>query len=137
MTAGVAEFLDKVSKLKRPEEKVAALRANDSLVLRIVLQGAYDPKVEWLLPPGKPPYKPNELVDQEHVLIKEAEKLRYYVKGFHEGLAPTKREVMFIELLERLAPADAELLCKIKDKETIKGISLAIVKEAFPNLIVE
>ena len=48
MQVSVAEFLEKVSKLKRTQEKVDALKANDSLVLRIILQGAFDPKVKSL-----------------------------------------------------------------------------------------
>jgi hypothetical protein len=137
MVIGIAEFLDKVGKLKKPQEKIDALRANDSLQLRIVLQGAYDPTVEWLIPEGKPPYTPNPLVDQEHVLIKEISKLRYYIKGFHDNLKPIKRETMFVELLERVAPKDAELLCDIKDKKPFKGIPLSIVTEALPGLINE
>ena len=136
MQIGVAEFLLKVSKLKKTEEKVNALKANDSFVLRVVLQGAFDPKVQWALPPGTPPYKPSELVDQEHQLIKNAEKIRYFVKGFYDNLPPVKRERMFVELLETLAPADAELLCAIKDKKLpFKGITINHVKEALPGLI--
>ena len=92
MVVGLAEFLEKVGKLRTTQLKIDAIKANDSLQLRIILQAGYDPKVEWLLPPGTPPYKPNELVDQEHVLIKECEKLRYFIKGFHDNLATVKRD---------------------------------------------
>ena len=137
MVIGIAEFLEKVGKLKRTQEKIDAIRHNDSLPLRIILQGGYDPKVNWLLPPGTPPYKPNELVDQENVLIKNCEKLRYYIAGFHDNLNQLKRETMFVELLENVAPKDAELLCQIKDKKPIKGITLQHVTEALPGLINE
>lgn len=135
MVIGVAEFLEKVGKLKRTQEKVDALKANDSLVLRIVLQAGYDPNVQWALPEGTPPYKPNELVDQEHILIKDCEKLRYFIKGFHDNLPPLKRETMFVEFLERLAPKDAEMICLFKDKKPMKGITLQHVTEALPGLI--
>ena len=74
MQIGVAEFLEKVSKLKKTQEKVDAIKANDSFVLRTILQGVFDPKVKFLLPEGEPPYKPNDLPDQEHILIHEARK---------------------------------------------------------------
>lgn len=135
MVIGVAEFLEKVGKLKRTQEKVDAIKANDSLVLRIVLQSGYDPTVQWALPEGTPPYKPNELVDQEHVLIKDCEKLRYFIKGFHDNLPALKRETMFVEFLERLAPKDAEMICLFKDKKPMKGITLQHVTEALPGLI--
>jgi len=136
MQIGLYEFLFKVSKLKRTQEKVDALKFNDSLPLRIILQGAFDPSVEWLLPPGEPPYKVNDLVDQEHVLIKDIEKLRYFIKGFYDTLNQAKRESMFVELLERVAPDDAKLLVSIKDKKMpFPGITIHHVKEALPGLI--
>jgi len=138
MVIGMSEFLQKVAKLKRTQEKVDALRHNDSIQLRIILQGAFDPSVVWLLPPGEPPYKPNELVDQQHVLLKECEKLRYFIKGFYDNLNQTKRETMFVELLERVDPEDAKLLCAIKDKKMpFNGITLQHVKEGLPGLIAE
>ena len=135
MQIGLAEFLEKVGKLKRTQEKIDALAANDSVPLRIILQGCYDPNVVWMLPPGVPPYKPNDLVDQEHILIKETEKLRYYIKGFYDDLPQLKRETMFVQLLENIAPKDAELLCTIKDKKPIKGITLEHVTKGLPGLI--
>jgi hypothetical protein len=135
MVIGIAEFLEKVGKLKRTQEKIDALKHNDSLPLRIILQGCYDPNVKWALPEGAPPYKPNDLTDQEHVLIREAQKLTYFIEGFHPNLKQMKRETMFVQLLENCAPKDAELLCHIKDKKPIKGITLQHVTEALPGLI--
>jgi hypothetical protein len=135
MQVSLSEFLEKVSKLKTRQDKINALRANDTLPLRIILQGAFDPDVEWLLPPGAPPYQPSKLSDQEHILINSIEKLRYYIKGFHDNLSQNKREMMFVELLERVDPKDAELLCAIKDKKLpFKGITSEQVKEALPGL---
>ena len=135
MVIGIAEFLEKVGKLKKTQEKIDALKHNDSLVLRIILQSAYDPGVKWSLPPGVPPYKPNELTDQEHILIKDCEKLKYFISGFFDNLPSLKRETMFVEFLERLAPKDAELICLIKDKKPIKGITYQHVVESLPGLI--
>lgn len=138
MQIGLCEFLLKVSKLKRTQEKIDAIRANDSLPLRVILQGAFDPTVEWMLPEGEPPYKPNDLVDQQHVLIRDIEKLRYFVKGFYDNLPQTKREAMFVELLERVDKEDAKLLIAIKDKKLpFNGITLQHVTEGLPGLIVE
>jgi hypothetical protein len=136
MRVGVAEFLEKVSKLKKKEDKVEALRMNDSYVIRTILQGAFDPKIRWLLPEGMPPFKPNVLVDQENVLIKDARKLIYFVDGGGNNLKPLKRESMFVEFLESLAPADAIMICSIKEKKLPwKGITVDIINEAYPNFI--
>lgn len=135
MVVGMAEFLEKVGKQKRTQDKIDMLRANDTFALRVILQAAYDPNVKFLLPPGDPPYKPNELVDQEHVFHKDARFIQYFVEGFYPDLNQTKREALFIEFLERLAPKDAQLLCNVKDKKPIKGITLQHVTEALPGLI--
>lgn len=138
MVIGMYELLEKISRLRKTQQKIEALRNNDSFALRVILQSVFDPKVEWLLPPGTPPYTPNQLVDQQHILIKEAEKLRYYIKGFHDNLNQLKRESMFVELLERVDPQDAKLLCAIKDKKMpFPGINLEHVSEGLPGLIQE
>lgn len=138
MVIGMYEFLQNVAKLKTPQERVDALRFNDSVQLRMILQGAFDPSVVWLLPEGDPPYKPNDLVDQQHVLLKDCEKIRYFVRGFHDNLNQTKRERMFVELLERVDPQDAKLLLAIKSKRLpFDGISVREVKEALPGLLPE
>lgn len=129
------ELLEKIGKLRKTEQKIEALRKNDSYVLRVVLQGAFDPDIVWLLPQGTPPYTPNELVDLEHVLINEAKLILYFVKGFYD-IPDMKRETMFIELLERVDKKDAILLCAIKDKKMpFPGITIKHVTEAFPGMI--
>ena len=60
MQIGLAEFLEKVGRLKRTQEKIDAIAANDTLPLRIILQACYDPNVVWMLPPGVPPYRSEE-----------------------------------------------------------------------------
>jgi len=133
---GIAEFLHNVSKFKTKEDKVKVLRENDHFAIKTILQGAFDPRVKWLLPEGEPPYKPNDLVDQENVLIHDARKLMHFVEGGNPNLKQLKRESMFVEMLESVAPADAKLLCAIKDKKLPwKGITAEIVNEAFPGLI--
>ena len=136
MKLGVAEILEKVSKISRRSDKVNELRKHDNFALRTILQGAFDPRVEWLLPEGVPPFKKNELVDLEGVLYAEARKLYLFVKGGKDDLKPLRRETLFIELLESLAPADADLLCAVKDKKIpYKGITPQLVREAFPGLL--
>lgn len=136
MRVGIAEFLEKVSKLKKKEEKIEALRFNDSFVVRTILQGAFDPRIKWALPEGEPPYKPSELVDQENVLLHDARKLVHFIEGGTPGLKQIRREAMFVEMLETVTPADAKLLCAIKEKKLPwKGITAEIVKEAFPGLL--
>lgn len=137
MVNGVAETLTKIGKKKSTQDKIDTLKKVDSLAIRIMLQAAYDPNVKFLLPEGAPPYKKNELVDQEHIFLKEANYVTYFIDGFHPNLTPMKRESMFVQFLERLAPEDAEMLVQAKDKIKVKGITIKHINEAFPGLIPE
>lgn len=133
---GISEFLENVSKMKKKEDRVNTLKNNDHFAIKTILQGAFDPRIKWLLPEGDPPYKPTELVDQENVLIHDARKLIHFIEGGNPGLKQLKRESLFVEMLETVAPADAKLLCSIKDKKLPwKTITPEIVNEAFPGLI--
>jgi hypothetical protein len=133
---GVAEFLKKVCQLKKKEDKVAALRYNDSFVLKTVLQGVFDARIKWLLPEGSVPYTPSKLVDQENVFIRDSRLLKHFVEGGTPGLTQIKRESLFIEMLENVSPADAEMLVAMKEKKLPwKGLTVDIVREAFPDLL--
>ena len=135
MQIGIAEFLDKVSKLRKREDKVAALKHNDSYQLRTILQAAFDPRVVFELPDGDVPYKPNDLPDQEGILLHEVRKLVYFVRGPYSGMNSLKREHMFIDLLETIDKTDAVMLVAIKDKKFPFKIDEKMVREAFPDLL--
>ena len=136
MVISVAEFLENVSKLKKKEEKINALRNNKTNPVLTVLQGVFDPRIKWLLPEGEPPYRVTELVDQENVFIRDCRKLVYFIEGGAPNLKQQKREMMFIEMLETVCPKDAKLLIAIKDKKLpFKGITEDIVREAYPGLL--
>jgi len=77
------------------------------------------------------------LVDQENVLIKDARKLVYFVEG-GSNIKALKRETLFIEFLESLAPADAKMILAMKEKKLPwKSITPQLVNEAFPGFLPE
>ena len=130
------EILIKVNNAKDKPKKIEVLKQNDSVPLRQVLKGAFDPKIEWDLPPGNPPYQVNDApAGTEHTtLYTEAKKLWHFVKGADEALSKTKKEIMFIQMLEGLHKDDAELMIAVKEKslnKRYKGLTDAVVKEAF------
>jgi len=130
------EILTKVNNAKDKPKKIEVLKSNDSVPLRQVLKGAFDPKIEWDLPSGNPPYQVNEApAGTEHTtLYTEAKKLWHFVKGADEQLSKTKKEMMFIQMLEGLHKDDAELMIAVKEKslnKKYKGLTDAVVKEAF------
>ena len=132
----LSEVLKKVNNAKTKDKKIAILKEHDSEPLRMIIKGSFDPKIEWKLPKGDVPFKPNDAEEgTEHtVLAREARKLFNYVKGGNDSLPQFRREDMFIQLLEGLHKSEAELVINTKDKrlhQVYKGLSAAVVKEAF------
>jgi hypothetical protein len=136
MKIGVAEILKKASEIKDDAARVEWLRVNGNPSVQTILRYAFDPNIVWQLPEGAPPYKPNDLVDQQHRLYTELRKLYLFIEGGNPNLKPLRREQLFIELLEVVDPEDAKLLLAAKDKTIpYPGITKQIVAKAFPGLI--
>ena len=130
------EILTKVNNAKDKSKKIAVLKENDSVPLRQVLKGAFDPNIKWDLPEGTPPYKENDApAGTEHTtLYTEARKLWHFVEGADKNITKSKKEMMFIQMLEGLHADDAKLMIAVKEKElntVYKGLTDAVVKEAF------
>ena len=136
MKLGLAEILKKASDFEKKIDKIDWLYKNDSPALRAILKYAYDPKVKFILPEGAPPYKQNQLPDLQSVLYSELRKLYLFVEGGNPNLKQTRREYLFIQLLENLDKEDAELIVAVKDKKIpYKGITKKFVEEVYPGLL--
>ena len=160
----VFEILDAASSQRAKAKKVEVLKKYEHDSVKMICIWNFDESVISLLPEGPVPYGETNaqttfagtLSDN---LIKEAgggesatgqdldgrgktslrreyESLYHYVKGGNDTLRPTRREMMFINLLEGLHPREAEILILTKDhKLTDKyKISLDVVKEAYPDI---
>ena len=131
-----SEILDKVHKAKTKDQKVSLLKQNDSEGLRMVIKSSFDPKIQWAMPEGEVPFKPNDVpMGTEHtVLAMEAKKLWHFIKGADNETKQSQKENMFIQICEGLHESEAKLLIVAKDKrlhQVYKGLSAAVVKEAF------
>ena len=132
----VHEIFTQINNAKDKPKKIAVLKQNDSPAMRQLLKAAFDPKIEWDLPEGNPPYIANEApAGTEHTsLISEARKLYHFVVGGNNKINKLKKETMFVQLLEGLQQKDAEVLLAIKNKKlnsAYKGLTAQMVKEAF------
>lgn len=136
-TKMVYEVLEMVDKASTKQDKMDILKNNDSMVLRNVLIGTFDDAIEWNLPEGDPPYTPSEEHNAPTFLSKQLSQLVYFIKGNKgDNLTKLKRETMFIRLLESIHPKDAKIvLAMVAKKLPVKGLTKAMVKEVFPNLI--
>lgn len=132
-------IFEEVGKATKKSDKISILQKNSSPALKQVLGMTYDPRVEWLLPEGIPPYKPlPKSADQEAMLAAEMRRVYLFVNGdtdSQRNLKQVRREQLFIELLESIDPDDAKVLLGMKEgKLPYKGLTRKLVAEAFPNL---
>ena len=132
----MSEIATKVNNAKDKPRKLKVLQENDSISLRQVLKGAFDPKIEWALPKGDVPYTPNDapLGTDHTILSQEAKRLYLFTKGGDNTLSQNKRELLFVQMLEGLSAEEAEFLIAVVNKKVnnkYKGFTANLVKEAF------
>ena len=131
-----SEIATRVNNAKDKPRKLKVLQDNDSVSLRQVLKGAFDPKVKWLLPTGDVPYNVNDApLGTEHTLLsQEAKRLYLFTEGGDSTISQTKREMLFIQLLEGLSGEEAKFLVTVVNQKVnneYKGFTANLVKEAF------
>ena len=130
------EVLTKVNNAKDKPKKIAVLKEHDTPGLRRIIKGSFDPNIKWELPDGTPPFIANEAPEgTEHSLLEnESKKFWHFVEGADTDTSKTRKETLFIQILEALHKGEAEVAIRMKDKELhkhYKGLSAAVVKEAF------
>jgi len=68
------------------------------------------------------------------MLRNEARRLYLFIEGGDNTISKTRKETLFIQLLEGLHKTEAEVLINVKDKKlnkAYKGLTAEMVKEAF------
>ena len=132
----ISEIFTKINNAKDKPKKIEVLKQYDSPGMRMILKGAFDPKIEWELPPGVPPYIANEApAGTEHTFLEvEAKRLYNFAKGGNDQINKIRKETLFIQMLEGLHASEAKVLIDVKNKSLIKsykGLTSDMVKEAF------
>jgi len=131
------EVLQKVSNAKTKAQKIKLLQEFNTPALRQILIANFDESVVSMLPEGEVPFNKNDAPeDTEHTkLVHEYRKLYLFFKG-GANISQTRRETLFIQLLEGLHEGEAEVLCLMKDRKIGKRwkITKQCVEEAFPQI---
>ena len=134
----VHEVLEQISKQRTKAKKVELLKEYRSDALVSLLIWNFDDTVISMLPDGEVPYERSSVpLGTDHTsLRKEYRNLYHFVKGGNDGLSKTRRESMFIQMLEGLHPTEADILCLVKDKQlqTVYKINRALIEEAYPDI---
>ena len=132
----ISEIFTKINNAKDKPKKIEVLRKYDTPGMRMILKGAFDPKIQWDLPEGTPPYIANEApAGTQHTFLEvEARRLYNFAKGGNNTLNKIRKETLFIQMLEGLHESEAKVLIDVKNKslnKTYKGLTSDMVKEAF------
>ena len=134
----IHEILEFVSKQRSNAKKVEALKEHRNDALVSILIWNFDDTVISMLPEGEVPFNRNEApIGTDHTsLRKEYRNLYHFVKGGNDGLSKTRRESIFIQLLEGLHPDEVEIICLIKDKAlgSKYRITKDVVSQAYPDI---
>jgi len=134
----VHEVLEQISKQRTKAKKVELLKEYRSDALVSLLIWNFDDTVISMLPDGEVPYERSEVpLGTDHTsLRKEYRNLYHFVKGGNDKLSKTRRESMFIQMLEGLHPTEADILCLVKDKQlqSVYKINRALIEEAYPDI---
>ena len=130
------EIFTLINNAKDKPKKIEVLKKHDTNAMRMLLKAAFDPKIEFDLPEGTPPFIRNEApAGTEHTsLFYASKKLWRFIKGADDTINRLAKEKMFLGLLEALQEKDADVLIGIKDKRInnmYKGLTASVVKEAF------
>jgi hypothetical protein len=135
----ISEVLRKVNNAKTKAEKTELLQKYNSQTLRSLFIWNFDETVISMLPEGDVPFTPNPAPEgTNHTRLEnEGKKLFYFVKGGASNLKQSKREQIFLGMIEALHPDESEVICLVKDKNLQKKytrISRALIEETFPNI---
>jgi len=138
MELEVFEIFHQFSQLKTRKDKIAFLKEKGNIpAVKDVIRGAFDDRLEFVLPAGKPPYTPNRPESVPSTLRKKHREFGDYVKGARSAqLKQFQIEKQFIQMLEAIHPEDALIVLDMVNKKSpVKGLTKKIAEEAFPNLI--
>ena len=160
----IFEILELVDAQKTNAKKVEVLQNYEHESIKTVFVWNFDSSVVSLLPPGAVPYGETnaqttfagtlseniakeaaggesatgqDLDGRNKTSIRhEYKNFYHFVQGGNNSLTTTRREMIFINMLQGLHPKEAELLCLVKDKdlESKYSVSLENVKQAYPDM---
>ena len=141
----VHEILEAVDSERVKAKKLEILRTHGDDSFKMTMIWNFDESVVSVLPEGPVPYQPVEGdvqaniekgLPQRTTIRNSAKNFYRFVKGGDDALNKIKREGLFINILETLPPAEAEILVLVKDKalNTKYNITKELVAEAYPEI---
>ena len=136
----VYEIFTEFEKASTRDEKINVLRSNDGWALRNILKGSFDPNIKFVI--NKVPYyKPSDSPPgmSYSSIHKELDRVYLFEENnprVSPNLSFKRKEEILIQILEVLEAKESEIFMNmLLKKQKVKGLTPAIVKEAFPDLL--
>ena len=132
----IHEIVEEAEKKKTLQERKDYLRQfRHRKALRGLLEISYNKDIEVLLPDSDPPYKPSNLPEGMNYTRVDTEFRRFDIflaNGRYPNMNQTKREDLFISILESLHPKEAEIFLRaFQHKFKIKGMRTEHINDVF------
>ncbi len=142
-TITIGEIIGEFEKAKtRKDKKEVLVKHKDNGVLKHLLRGTFDPKVQWTITEQPDYIKDVETPEgaEPNTLYQEMPNCSIFVKG-HPAAArfkPQRAKELLIQILESLGDFEAGLYMQmLKKKSKVKGLTSKLVLEVFPNMYKE
>ena len=140
MRKNIYEIFDEFVVAKTKEDKINVLAKNWTPTLKLVLQLAYRPEVQWKYKSYPPAYKIPDTKPGISYVSLDMDLKRLYM--FQEGnptadkLDPRKREGLLLSFLEALEPREADIIIGIFRKDLgVKGLTFKFIKDNIPGVL--
>jgi len=127
-------FLE-LSEKKTHLEKVKYLNENRNDMADLLLELSFSKKIRITLPEGAPNYQKTgeAALYNAHMLYANRRQIEMFINDNTSHIPEIRRESLFIDLLENLDPAEAELLIQVKDKKltSYPGITRSVIEKVY------
>ena len=139
-TITVGEIIGEFEKAKSRQAKKTVLEKYKGVtVLKHLLRGTFDPKVQWAITEEPDYVKDIETPEgaEANTLYNEIPLCSMFVKGHASSirLKPQRMKELLIQIMESLGASEAALYMQmLKKKSKVKGLTSKLVLEVFPNL---
>jgi hypothetical protein len=138
------EYLDEIEKAAGDSKKKLLLEYGAKSQLNYLLPLNYDKNLNFDVPSGMPPHNRDESTHPD-LFPPLATMVQRLVNCFpnalpnmNPNLRKTKKEQIFIEIMESISPAEGDILVHCKDKaltELYPSLTPELIKEVLPNFI--
>lgn len=137
-----AYLYDILENANNAENPADFLRHVKEPTLEVLLWYMLNPACKFALPEGTPPFKTTAHPDGIN-LRSEVKRLRIFldpncnIQGMEKypNMTQSRREFLFVQLLESVHPNEAKLLVAVKDKKMpFKNLTNKVIKNAWPHI---